>query len=63
MGAQSPCKECKTRKLYCHETCEGYKEYRKSMAQISQRKCEYNKNQQDYMGVVTHRLRNKKGNV
>lgn len=59
----SPCKGCESRKIYCHETCEEYKEYQDSVSLVRQRKCEYHKSQQDYIEVVTHRLRYKKGNV
>lgn len=31
----SPCKDCKNRKLYCHSSCEQYKEFKAELERIN----------------------------
>lgn len=56
----SPCKGCELRKMFCHEDCEQFKEFQETMELIRERKSEYQREQNDYLGVVTHRLRHRR---
>ena len=39
---RSPCYQCLNRQMYCHTTCEKYKEYRKEMDKQIQIRMERN---------------------